>query len=111
MWILNLLESGILSYASINFIAFVALTVLAYFVLPNKKYKWVVLLISSYVFYLFAGYKYVAFIMFTTVSTYAIARWIDRISQQSKETLQINKKNGAGKPKRVLKQKLNAIND
>ena len=106
MWILNLLESGILSYASINFIAFVALTVLAYFVLPNKKYKWVVLLISSYVFYLFAGYKYVAFIMFTTVSTYAIARWIDRISQQSKETLQINKKEWSRETKKSFKAKI-----
>lgn len=106
MWILNLLESGILSYASINFIAFVALTVLAYFVLPNKKYKWVVLLISSYVFYLFAGYKYVAFILFTTVSTYAIARWIDRISQQSKETLQINKKEWSRETKKSFKAKI-----
>lgn len=81
-----------MSYASFNFIAFVALAVLAYFVLPLKKHKWIVLLISSYIFYLFAGYKYVAFILFTTVSTYAIARWLDRISLHSKDTLKANKK-------------------
>lgn len=33
-----------------------------------------------------------AFILFTTVSTYAIARWLDRISLKSKETLRANKK-------------------
>lgn len=81
-----------MSYASFNFIVFVALTVLAYFALPLKKHKWIVLLISSYIFYLFAGYKYVAFILFTTVSTYAIARWLDRISLHSKDMLRANKK-------------------
>lgn len=94
-----------LSYASINFIAFVALTVLAYFALPLKKHKWVILLISSYVFYLFAGYKYIAFIVFTTASTYGIALWLDRISRQSKETLQTNKKDWDRETKKQFKNK------
>lgn len=94
-----------MSYASINFIAFVALTVLAYFALPLKKHKWVILLISSYVFYLFAGYKYIAFIVFTTASTYGIALWLDRISRQSKETLQTNKKDWDRETKKQFKNK------
>ena len=94
-----------LSYASINFIAFVTLTVLAYFALPLKKHKWVILLISSYVFYLFAGYKYIAFIVFTTASTYGIALWLDRISRQSKETLQTNKKDWDRETKKQFKNK------
>ena len=94
-----------MSYASINFIAFVAITVLAYFALPLKRYKWVILLIASYIFYLFAGYKYVAFILFTTVSAYFIARWLDRISQQSKETLQANKKVWDRETKKQFKNK------
>ena len=94
-----------MSYASINFIAFVALTVLAYFALPLKKHKWVILLISSYVFYLFAGYKYVAFILFTTMSTYAIARWLDMISRRSKETLRTNKKEWDKATKKRFKSK------
>ena len=92
-----------MSYASFNFIAFVALTVLAYFALPLKKHKWIILLISSYIFYLFAGYKYVAFILFTTVSTYAIARWLDRISLQSKETLKANKQDWDRETKKQFK--------
>ena len=94
-----------MSYASINFIAFVTLTVLAYFALPLKKHKWVILLISSYVFYLFAGYKYIAFIVFTTASTYGIALWLDRISRQSKETLQTNKKDWDRETKKQFKNK------
>ena len=94
-----------MSYASFNFIAFVALTVLAYFALPLKKHKWIILLISSYIFYLFAGYKYVAFILFTTVSTYAIARWLDRISLQSKETLKANKQDWDRETKKRFKNK------
>lgn len=94
-----------MSYASFNFIAFVALTVLAYFALPLKKHKWIILLISSYIFYLFAGYKYVAFILFTTVSTYAIARWLDRISLKSKETLKANKQDWDRDTKKQFKNK------
>lgn len=80
-----------MNYTSLNFILFVALTVLVYFLFPLKKQKWTVLLVASYVFYLFAGYKYVAFILFTTVSTYLFAFWINRIGVKSKETLKLNK--------------------
>lgn len=80
-----------MNYTSLNFILFVALTVLVYFLFPLKKQKWTVLLVASYVFYLFAGYKYVAFILFTTVSTYLFALWINRIGLKSKETLKLNK--------------------
>lgn len=84
-------EDVILNYTSLNFILFVALTVLVYFLFPFKKQKWTVLLVASYVFYLFAGYKYVAFILFTTVTTYLFALWINRIGVKSKETLKLNK--------------------
>ncbi len=80
-----------MTYTSLNFILFVAVTVLVYFLFPLKKQKWSVLLVASYVFYLFAGYKYAAFIVFTTVSTYLVALWIDRIAQKSKATLKLNK--------------------
>lgn len=80
-----------MNYTSLNFILFVALTVLVYFLFPLKKQKWTVLLVASYVFYLFAGYKYVAFILFTTVTTYLFALWINRIGVKSKETLKLNK--------------------
>ena len=45
---------------------------LVYFLFPFKKQKWTVLLVESYVFYLFA-------------------LWINRIGVKSKETLKLNK--------------------
>ena len=94
-----------MSYASIGFFAFVSLTIIAYFVLPLKRNKWIVLLISSYIFYLFAGYKYIAFVLFTTISTYSIARWLDVVSHSSKETLKSNKANWDRDTKKQFKTK------
>lgn len=95
-----------MSYTSLNFILFVGVTALAYFLLPLKKAKWTVLLVASYVFYLFAGYKYVAFILFTTLSTYFIALWIDKISQKSKATLKQNKTEWDKEQKKLFKNKI-----
>jgi DNA ligase (NAD+) len=44
----------------------------------------VMLLTASYIFYLYTGYKYVAFLLFTTFTTYATALWIEKIAQRSK---------------------------
>lgn len=94
-----------MSYSSVTFILFVALTVLAYFVFPIRKNKWIVLLVSSYFFYLFAGYKYIFFILFTSSSTYLIARWIDKISCVSNEKLKANKKEWDRETKKLYKNK------
>lgn len=80
-----------MTYTSLNFILFVLVTMLVYFLFPAKKFKWVVLLAASYVFYLFAGYKYIFFILFTTATTYLFAIWINRISDRSKSLLKQNK--------------------
>ena len=95
-----------MTYASVNFLAFVALTVTAYFALPLKKHKWIVLLIASYIFYLFAGYKYIAFIIFTTASTYGIARWLDYLSNKSKAILREHKKDWDRNTKKQFKGKI-----
>ena len=67
------------------------MTALAYFLFPSKKYQWTVLLAASYIFYLFAGYKYAAFLLITTVTTYLSALWIDKITQNSKAELKAHK--------------------
>ena len=80
-----------LSYTSLNFILFVAVTAVLYFSLPLKKHKWTILLAASYFFYCFVGYKYVAFILLTTLSTYGIALWVEAYSKKSKQFLKQNK--------------------
>ncbi len=95
-----------MSYTSINFLFFVLATMLVYFLFPLKKQKWVVLLAASYVFYLFAGYKYVAFILFTTISTYLIALWIEKISTSSKAVIKQNKADWSREQKKKYKDKI-----
>lgn len=95
-----------MSFTTINFLLFVAATVLLYFLLPLKKFKWVVLLAASYFFYLCAGYKYAAFILFTTISTYLFALWIDKVSQNSKAKVKANKANWDREQKKKYKNKI-----
>ena len=80
-----------MSYTSFKFLVFVCITAIAYFLFPSKKYQWTVLLAASYIFYLFAGYKYVAFLLITTATTYLSALWIDKITQNSKAELKAHK--------------------
>lgn len=69
------------------------MTILVYFLFPKKwaEYKWTVLLVASYVFYLMAGPQYAGFILFTTLSTYLTAIWMDKTSRVSKEYLREHK--------------------
>lgn len=95
-----------MSYSSLNFLLFVTATVLVYFLFPFKKQKWVVLLAASYVFYLFAGYKYIAFILFTTASTYLIALWIEKITSSAKAVIKNNKNEWSKEQKKKYKDKI-----
>ena len=80
-----------MSYTSFGFLVFVFFVALAYFLFPVKKYQWTVLLVASYVFYLFAGYRYAAFLLITTATTYLAAIWIDKITTNSKAELKVHK--------------------
>lgn len=95
-----------MSYSSIEFILFVGITVLAYFLLPLKNNKWIVLLLASYTFYLFAGYKYIIFIILTTISTYLVARWIDKVALKSKQLIKENKAEWNKEEKKEHKRKI-----
>ena len=64
-------------FTSYGFIAFLCALFLCYFCLP-KKGQWMVLLAASYLFYFFAGWECLIFILVTTVSAYGIARGMGR---------------------------------
>ena len=49
-----------MQFTSVAFIIFLAILIVVYYLLP-KKCQWVVLLVASYIFYLFAGIRYLAF--------------------------------------------------
>lgn len=72
-----------MSYISITFLAFVSIMFLLYFLLP-KRMQWVVLLLSSYVFYIAAGWKFVPFLVLTTVTVF----FCRAVAWQNKRQLQ-----------------------
>ena len=58
-----------MSFTSAAFILFAVLTLLIYYTVP-KRGQWIVLLISSFLFYLSAGGWYLPFILVTILSTW-----------------------------------------
>lgn len=94
-----------MTYTSVNFLFFVLVTMLVYFLFPKRNYRWTVLLAASIFFYLVAGYTYSMFIVFTAVSTFLTGLWIDKISNKSKQYLKDNKKTLSRDEKKKFKNK------
>ncbi len=80
-----------MTYTSLNFALFVGITMFGYFLYPRKQERWQVLLFASYYFYLMAGYRYAAFIVLTTVTTYLAALRMAAIAKEGKALLAENK--------------------
>lgn len=69
---------------SINFLLFLLVSLVLYYLVP-KKLQWLVLLMASYFFYALSGIKYFAYLIVTTLSTYLIAKKIQSINDDIKE--------------------------
>lgn len=65
-----------MSFVNLYFAIFVAICLIVYYLVPSK-YRWIVLLTASYVFYSFAGIKYIVYICVTTISVYFVSVLID----------------------------------
>ena len=88
---------------SLEFLVFVAILILIYFITP-KKIKWLVLLIASYIFYFLNSTKLIVFILITTLSIYYVALIIGKIDKNTKEKVKnIEEKD----VKKVIKAKAN----
>ena len=68
-----------MAYTTVTFLIFAFVTVLFYFAFSKKNYQWVVLLVASYVFYLWANWRFVAFLLVTTVTIYLSGLFMDKI--------------------------------
>ena len=64
-------------FNSFSFAVFLPIVFIIYWAVP-KKYQWVVILTSSYYFYMSWNIKYVFLILFTTIVSYAAARLIEK---------------------------------
>lgn len=65
-------------FTSYRFILFLIVLFVVYYLIP-KKFQWLLLLFASYLFYSYAGIKYLIYILATTISTYLISRRLDKI--------------------------------
>ena len=70
-----------MGFNTLSFIPFLLLFILLYFTI-FRKCQWVFLLLASIVFYLFAGPKYIIFIFISSLSTYTLARKIQKFLSQ-----------------------------
>ena len=66
-----------MSFTSYGFIAFIAILIAVYYIVP-KKFQWILLLAASYFFYAFSGLRNFAFIIAATLSCYFVARIIEK---------------------------------
>ncbi|MBO4496484.1 MAG: MBOAT family protein [Clostridiales bacterium] len=93
-------------FTSYKFIGFVILLVALYYVLP-KKAKWPLLLLGSYVFYYFAGWKFLFYIAAVTVITYVAGLLISRNKVRADARfaeLKALEKSGSASPEEVGKE-------
>ena len=73
-----------MSIVSLEFIAFVLISLFFYYILPSKI-RWLALLIMSYTFYFIGGGGTIVYLIFTTITTYLAARGIDFLNYKNHE--------------------------
>ena len=78
-------------FASFEFILFLIILVVLYYLIP-RKWQWVLLLAASYVFYSFAGVGNFAYILITTITTWLVAIKMDKMRQHQSDYLARMKK-------------------
>ena len=92
-------------FTSYTFIAFIAVVLLGYYLVP-KKWQWPLLLVASYVFYWCADPMYLLFIGVTTVSTYFVSRWLEKVNTTQKAYLSEHKAALDKEAKKAYKNKM-----
>lgn len=75
-----------MSFISYEFILFIIILLILYYLVPIK-YRWMLLLCFSYLFYWTAGVSALLSLLFTTITVYAAARIIAVISTKKKRAV------------------------
>lgn len=73
-------------FQSVGFFVFLPIVFLLYWLLP-QKYRWALLLLASYVFYLTWDVRYILFLLASTVISYAAALWMEKCTETSRKKL------------------------
>lgn len=85
-----------MSLISMEFLMFVTVAVIGYYMIP-RKYQWFWLLLFSYIYYVSSGIRILFFLVFTTLTTYGAGMLMERISGKN-----IEKKEAKRKKRKVL---------
>ena len=91
-----------MQFVSYGFLLFLTVVFIVYYLVPGR-FQWMVLLAASYVFYLFAGPKYLIYIVATTLTTWLAARQIDLLKNRQDVYLEENKKSLGREEKKLYK--------
>ena len=94
-------------FTSYEFIAFLVLVLVSYYVVP-KKFQWPLLLAFSYVFYFIADPMYLLFILVTTISTYFVSIKMESINAEMSAYLAEHKAELTKEDKKAYKAKIKA---
>lgn len=77
-------------FTTSRFIFFLLGVILIYQLLP-QKFRWMWLLLASYIFYCFSGIKHLIYITVTSLSTYLASIMLNRIQKEQADYLKENK--------------------
>ncbi len=94
-------------FTSLTFVVYLICTLVLFYLLP-KKAQWPLLLVASYVFYAIADWRYLFFILVTTISVYFIARKVEGINITQKEYIKAHKGELSKEDKQAYKNKMKA---
>lgn len=90
-------------FTTYEFLGFMAVLFLAYYLVP-KKCQWPLLLGASYFFYFMAGADYLIYILVTTLTVYFAARVIERNGERQSLYLKEHKAELSKEEKKTYKQ-------
>lgn len=96
-------------FTSYEFIGFVAVLLLVYYIIP-KRMQWQLLLVASLVFYAMADPRYLLYIMSTIVVTYISAKIMQKRTDESKIYLQKHGEELDREAKKLIKKKVKLSN-
>lgn len=94
-----------MSFTTTVYFVFLLIGLVFYYLIP-KNYRWTVLLVMSYIYYLSYRLKAVVFILFTTITVYLLGIMLERIQNGADAYLAQNKQVLSREEKKSYKNKI-----
>ena len=91
-----------MTITSLTFVLFIIATLIVYYIVP-KRFQWIVLLVSSTVFYLASGVKGILYVLLTSATVYGAAIFMQTITDRQKLVLRNKELNLTKEEKSELK--------